>query len=49
GMCVGAVLGALLQQQLGLAGMAASAGLADLLELLALVIPRPWQMDYMVR
>ncbi|HCF5011249.1 TPA: DUF1275 domain-containing protein, partial [Pseudomonas aeruginosa] len=49
GMCVGAVLGALLEQQLGLAAMAASAALAALLALLALVIPRPWQMDYMVR
>ncbi len=48
-MCVGAVLGALLEQQLGLAAMAASAALAALLALLALVIPRPWQMDYMVR
>lgn len=40
GMCVGAVLGALLEQQLGLAAMAASAALAALLALLALVIPR---------
>ena len=49
GMRGGAVLGALLEQQLGLAAMAASAALAALLALLALVIPRPWQMDYMVR
>ncbi|MBG4771425.1 DUF1275 domain-containing protein [Pseudomonas aeruginosa] len=49
GRCGGAVLGALLEQQLGLAAMAASAALAALLALLALVIPRPWQMDYMVR
>lgn len=49
GMCIGAVLGALLEQRLGLAAMVASAALAALLALAALVIPRPWQMDYMAR
>ncbi|KAB0746984.1 DUF1275 domain-containing protein, partial [Pseudomonas aeruginosa] len=37
------------EQRLGLAAMAASAALAALLALAALVIPRPWQMDYMAR
>jgi uncharacterized membrane protein YoaK (UPF0700 family) len=47
GMLLGAVAGALLQQRWGLQALTASAGLAALLGLLTLRIPRRWQRDYM--
>ncbi len=49
GMLLGAVLGALLEAQFGLKAMLFSAGLAAVLGLATLRIPRRWQRDYMPR
>ncbi len=49
GMFVGAVIGALLEQQFGMRAMAASAALAVLIGLCTRVIPHQWQRGYMLR
>ncbi|WP_439865262.1 YoaK family protein [Pseudomonas antarctica] len=49
GMFVGAVIGAVLEQHLGLSALAVSAGLAALLGLVSLKIPRRWHLGYMPR
>jgi uncharacterized membrane protein YoaK (UPF0700 family) len=49
GMFTGAVLGALLEQRLGLSALYFSAGLAFLIALATLKIPRRWQLGYMPR
>ncbi|MGR3885427.1 YoaK family protein [Pseudomonas sp. 1152_12] len=49
GMFVGAVIGALLEQQLGLKALLASGVLAALLGLVSLKIPRRWHLGYMPR
>ncbi|KNX77147.1 membrane protein [Pseudomonas sp. 250J] len=49
GMLLGAALGAWLQQRLGLQALAASCGLACLLALVTVFIPRAWQLGYMPR
>lgn len=49
GMLLGAVLGAVLEAQFGLRAMLFSAGLAAVLGLVSLRIPRRWQRDYMPR
>lgn len=49
GMFVGAVLGAWLEQQMGLKALMVSGGLAALLGLVSLKIPRRWQLGYMPR
>ncbi|MDR2306592.1 MAG: DUF1275 domain-containing protein [Paucimonas sp.] len=49
GMLLGAAAGAWLQQQLGLFAFAASSGLACVLALITLFIPRAWQLAYMPR
>lgn len=47
GMLIGAVVGAGLESRLGIQAMLCSAGLAALLGLISLKIPRRWQRDYM--
>lgn len=47
GMLVGAVLGAVLEAKLGIKAMFFSAGLAVVLGLISMKIPRDWQRDYM--
>lgn len=49
GMFIGAILGALLEQHLGLKAMFVSAVLAAMIGLLSLRIPRRWQLGYMPR
>ncbi|MGB3124053.1 MAG: YoaK family protein [Pseudomonas sp.] len=49
GMFVGAVIGALLEHQLGLKALLVSAGLAAVLGLVSLKIPRRWHLGYMPR
>ncbi|WP_426133256.1 YoaK family protein [Pseudomonas sp. PWP3-1b2] len=49
GMFVGAVIGAVLEQHLGLSALMVSAGLAALLGLVSLKIPRRWHLGYMPR
>ncbi len=49
GMLVGALIGALLEQRLGLQALYASAGLALLLAGIAWKIPHRWQLGYMPR
>ena len=49
GMFVGAVLGAWLEQRMGLKALMVSGGLAALLGLVSLKIPRRWQLGYMPR
>ncbi|KAF2407247.1 Uncharacterized membrane protein YoaK, UPF0700 family [Pseudomonas antarctica] len=49
GMFVGAVIGALLEQQLGLKALLASGVLAALLGVVSLKIPRRWHLGYMPR
>jgi uncharacterized membrane protein YoaK (UPF0700 family) len=49
GMFIGAILGAVLEQHLGLKAMFVSALLAALIGLLSLRIPRRWQLGYMPR
>ena len=49
GMFVGAVLGALLEQRMGLSALYFSAALAFLVGLATLKIPRRWQLGYMPR
>jgi uncharacterized membrane protein YoaK (UPF0700 family) len=48
-MFVGAVIGALLEQRIGLRALWVSGGLAGLLGLATLAIPRRWQLGYMPR
>lgn len=47
GMLVGAVLGAMLEARLDIKAMFFSSGLAVLLGLISMKIPRDWQHDYM--
>ncbi|MFJ7885967.1 YoaK family protein [Pseudomonas sp. NPDC096917] len=49
GMLIGAVLGAMLEARFGVKAMLFSAGLAVVLGLISLKIPRRWQRDYMPR
>lgn len=49
GMFIGAVVGALLEQHMGLSALYFSAGLAFLIGLATLKIPRRWQLGYMPR
>ena len=49
GMFVGAVIGALLEQQMGLKALMVSGVLAGLLGLVSLKIPRRWHLGYMPR
>lgn len=49
GMFIGAILGAVLEQHLGLNAMFVSAVLAAMIGLLSLRIPRRWQLGYMPR
>ncbi|MGK8706818.1 YoaK family protein [Metapseudomonas otitidis] len=49
GMLAGAVLGALLEFRMGLLALTFSAGLAALLAIASLWVPRPWQRGYMPR
>ena len=49
GMFIGAILGAVLEQHLGLKAMFVSAVLAAMIGLLSLRIPRRWQLGYMPR
>ena len=49
GMFIGAILGAVLEQHLGLKAMFISAVLAAMIGLLSLRIPRRWQLGYMPR
>jgi uncharacterized membrane protein YoaK (UPF0700 family) len=49
GMFVGAVIGALLEQQLGLKALLVSGALAAVLGLVSLKIPRRWHLGYMPR
>jgi uncharacterized membrane protein YoaK (UPF0700 family) len=49
GMFIGAILGAVLEQHLGLKAMFVSAVLAAMIGLLSLKIPRRWQLGYMPR
>ncbi|MGA9700968.1 YoaK family protein [Pseudomonas sp.] len=49
GMFVGAVMGALLEQQMGLKALLVSGGLAGLLGLVSLKIPRRWHLGFMPR
>ncbi|AZE94581.1 Protein of unknown function DUF1275 [Pseudomonas orientalis] len=49
GMFVGAVIGALLEQQIGLRALWVSGALAGLLGLATLAIPRRWQLGFMPR
>jgi uncharacterized membrane protein YoaK (UPF0700 family) len=49
GMFVGAVIGAVLQQHMGLRALWVSAALAAVLGLVSLKIPRRWHLGYMPR
>ncbi|EGH16956.1 hypothetical protein Pgy4_28410 [Pseudomonas savastanoi pv. glycinea str. race 4] len=49
GMFIGAVIGALLEQRLGLNALLISGSLSALLGLLSLKIPHRWQRRYMPR
>ncbi|AZF53379.1 Protein of unknown function DUF1275 [Pseudomonas sp. R4-34-07] len=49
GMFIGAVIGALLEQQIGLSALWVSGALAGLLGLATLAIPRRWQLGFMPR
>lgn len=49
GMFIGAILGAVLEQHLGLKAMFVSGVLAAMIGLLSLRIPRRWQLGYMPR
>jgi len=49
GMFVGAVIGALLQQQMGLKALLVSGIMAGLLGLVSLKIPRRWHLGFMPR
>lgn len=49
GMLAGAVLGAFLEFRMGLLALTFSAGLAALLAIASLWVPRPWQRGYMPR
>jgi uncharacterized membrane protein YoaK (UPF0700 family) len=49
GMFVGAVIGAVLEHQLGLKALLVSGALAALLGLVSLKIPRRWHLGYMPR
>ena len=49
GMFIGAVIGALLEQQIGLRALWVSGALAGLLGLATLAIPRRWQLGFMPR
>ncbi|WP_268796466.1 YoaK family protein [Pseudomonas huanghezhanensis] len=49
GMFIGAVLGAVLEQRMGLSAMYFSAALAVVIGLVTLKIPRRWQLGYMPR
>jgi uncharacterized membrane protein YoaK (UPF0700 family) len=49
GMFIGAILGAVLEQHLGLKAMFVSAVLAAMIGVLSLRIPRRWQLGYMPR
>lgn len=49
GMFVGAVIGAVLEQQMGLKALLVSGGLAAALGVLSLKIPRRWHLGYMPR
>ncbi|HEY0286095.1 MAG TPA: YoaK family protein [Pseudomonas sp.] len=49
GMFVGAILGALLEQRLGLSALYVSAALACATGIVTLKIPRRWQLGYMPR
>lgn len=49
GMFIGAVIGALLEQQMGLRALWASGVLAGLLGLVTLMIPRRWHLGFMPR
>ena len=49
GMFVGAVIGALLEQQLGLRALWVSGALAGVMGLATLAIPRRWQLGFMPR
>ncbi|KAA0943381.1 MULTISPECIES: YoaK family protein [unclassified Pseudomonas] len=49
GMFVGAVIGALLQQQMGIRALLVSGFLSALLGLVSLKIPRRWHLGYMPR
>lgn len=49
GMFVGAVIGALLEQQMGLKALLVSGVVAAVLGLVSLKIPRRWQLGYMPR
>ncbi|WP_112195346.1 YoaK family protein [Pseudomonas sp. LG1E9] len=49
GMFVGAVIGALLEQHMGLKALLVSSGLAGVLGLVSLKIPRRWHLGFMPR
>ncbi|WP_242167592.1 MULTISPECIES: YoaK family protein [unclassified Pseudomonas] len=49
GMFIGAVIGALLEQQLGLKALLVSGALAAVLGVVSLKIPRRWHLGYMPR
>ncbi|EGH04803.1 hypothetical protein PSYAE_23153, partial [Pseudomonas amygdali pv. aesculi str. 0893_23] len=49
GMFIGAVIGALLEQRLGLNALLISGSLSALLGLVSLKIPHRWQRQYMPR
>jgi len=49
GMLVGAVIGALLEHQLGIKALLVSGGLSALLGIASLKIPHRWQLGYMPR
>ena len=49
GMFVGAVIGALLEQQMGMRALWVSGALAGVLGLVSLKIPRRWQLSFMPR
>ncbi|WP_338477354.1 YoaK family protein [Pseudomonas trivialis] len=49
GMFVGAVIGALLEQQMGMRALWISGALAGVLGLVSLKIPRRWQLSFMPR
>jgi uncharacterized membrane protein YoaK (UPF0700 family) len=49
GMFIGAVIGALLEQRMGLNALLVSGALAALLGLMSLKIPHRWQRRYMPR
>lgn len=49
GMLVGAVIGALLEHQMGIKALLVSGGLSALLAIASLKIPHRWQLGYMPR